>query len=251
MRKIATLGLLLALGLFALTGCTTVQKYSAAGGVVGAAIGGPWANNSGTISTAGGIAIGAASGGLLGALVGDAIEECKEKKEKAEFEAKIADLENQLKAKDEMIAKLQKEIDDLKARGVCEKIELSNDVLFASGKNVLTKAGKETLTKVINHIKSAYPGKTIVVEGYTDADPIKRTRKMWKSNWELGAGRALSVLHFMIKEGSMDPKMISAQTFGEFQPKADNTTKAGKAQNRRSVITVLAQPLERRTEEVK
>lgn len=247
MRKIATLGLLMALGLFALTGCTTVQKYAAGGGLIGGAIGAAVGHH----EVCEGIAIGAVSGGLLGALVGDAIDENREKKEIADLNAKIKNLENELKAKQDLIDKLQKEIEELKARGVCEKIELSNDVLFAPGKNILTAKGKEILKKVADHIKSAYPGKTIVIEGYTDSDPIKHSRKLWKSNWELGAGRALSVLHFVIKEGSIDPTLVSAQTFGEYHPKADNTTKAGKAQNRRSVITVLSMPPERKVEEVK
>jgi len=245
MRKIGTLGLLMALGLFVLTGCTTAQKYAAGGGLIGGAIGAAVGHH----EVAEGIVIGAATGGLLGALVGDYKEVRDLKAEMEKLNNRIKDLESQLKAKDDEIARLQKEIEDLKARQICEKIELSNDVLFSPGKNVLTAKGKDVLKNVVAHISSAYPGKTIVVEGHTDSDPIKRSH--WKSNWELGSGRALSVLHYLVDDGKIDPALISAQTFSKYHPVADNSTKAGKAQNRRSVITILSGPMKSTPETAK
>jgi len=249
MRRIATVGLLvvLALALAMATGCTWSQKGAAAGGVVGGVVGGIVGASSGPASAGGGAAIGLAAGGLAGALAGS-VKDYNEMKDK---DAQIANLLNELKARDEMIAKLKKEIADLKARPPreIERIEISDSVLFASGKAVLTAKGKEVLKKAANYVKETYPGKTIIIEGHTDTDPIKISK--WKSNWELGAARALAVLHFVLKESSMDPKTMSAQTFGEYQPKADNATKEGKSKNRRSAIVVLESPPKQRIEEVK
>jgi len=246
MKRIATLGLILMLGLgLALTGCTRVQKYAAAGGVVGAAIGGPWAHNSGTISTCGGVAIGAATGGLLGALIGDAVDEKITKDKFKSYEDQIADLNRQLAEKDAEIARLRKELDDLKNRpsAVAERIIISNDILYASGKANLTPQGKEILSKAFAYVKKNYGNKAIVVEGHTDTQPIKYSN--WKSNWELGAARALGVLHYGMKDAGIAGASISAQTFGEFQPVADNGNADGRKQNRRSVITVVDKMTER------
>ena len=116
MQRLVTVGLLLmlVLALAVSTGCTNVQKGAAAGGVLGAAIGGPWAHNSGTISTCGGVAIGAATGGLLGALLGDAYDEMKTKEQIAALNDKIAALEKELAEKDKLIAQLRKGHNDVK-----------------------------------------------------------------------------------------------------------------------------------------
>ena len=243
MRKLLMLGLVMSLFVFVMTGCTAVQKGMAGGGLIGGAIGGVVAPHGKVIE---GIAIGAASGGLLGGLIADQIDENREAVVIAKLNEEIARLQAELAAKNELIAKLQKEIDSLNRRLVWQ-IELSNDVLFAPGKNTMTKQGKDILDKVLSYVKSAYPGKTIVVEGYADSDPIRYSR--WKSNWELGAGRALTILHYAVRCG-VDPNTISAQTFGEFHPKASNLTKEGKAQNRRSVITILNKSIERKVENV-
>ena len=239
MRRIAVLGLVLMVALgMALTGCTTVQKGAAAGGLVGAAIGGPWAHNSGTIGTCGGVAIGAATGGLVGALIGDAIDENMTKKKYQDYEDQIKKLNEELAEKNKLIAQLQKEIEDLKNRPTAsEKIVIANDVLFASGKAVLTAQGKDILGKAFAYVAKSYGSKNVVIEGHTDTQPIKVSK--WKSNWELGAARALAVLHYGMKDAGIAGEKISAQTFGEFQPIAPNTTKEGMAQNRRSVITVV------------
>jgi flagellar motor protein MotB len=241
------LALLLILVVTAATGCTWAQKGAAAGGVLGAAIGGPWANNSGTIGTAGGIAIGAATGGLLGAMVGSAFDA----KDIKDLNEQIEKLNKELAEKDKEIQALKDEIARLNANKPVEieRIVLSNDVLFAPGKAKLTKDGKALLDKSIAYVKATYPAKKIVVEGHTDSDPIKLSRKSWTDNWDLGAGRGLAVLRYLCKQG-VDGKSISAQTFGEFQPVASNDTKEGKKQNRRSVLVVMDE-VKTRVEEVK
>jgi chemotaxis protein MotB len=83
-----------------LSSCTAVQKGAAAGGVVGGAVGGVWANNYGVLSVAEGALVGTATGGLVGALVGDQFEDHREKNLDAEIEnlnSKIFQLEKELR----------------------------------------------------------------------------------------------------------------------------------------------------------
>ena len=50
--------------------------------------------------------------------------------------------------------------------------------------------------------------------------------------------RALTVTRYLEKEG-LDPTLLSAAAFGEYQPVADNETAEGRAKNRRIAIILL------------
>ena len=63
-------------------------------------------------------------------------------------------------------------------------------------------------------------------------------KKLYKTNWELSAVRALNVVHFMISAG-LDPQRVHGAAFGEFRPVASNAGKAGRARNRRVEIMLL------------
>ncbi len=110
------------------------------------------------------------------------------------------------------------------------------EVLFDSGKAKLKKNSFPILAKVARILKEEVPGCDIGIEGHTDNQPIKHSR--WKSNWELSAHRALSVLHRMEKEG-VNSKRMSATGFGEYNPLASNNTSEGKSLNRRVEIVII------------
>ena len=119
-------------------------------------------------------------------------------------------------------------------------VMLPSSVFFNSGQATLKKKAKSSLTKVGNAIKNDFPYGTIRVEGHTDSDPIKRTRSLYASNWELSAKRAASVLHFLVGKCGLDSNRLYIAGFGEYQPIASNNTKKGKKQNRRVEIVILA-----------
>jgi len=118
-------------------------------------------------------------------------------------------------------------------------VMLPSSVFFNSGQATLKKKAKSSLTKVGNAIKNDFPYGTIRVEGHTDSDPIKRTRSLYASNWELSAKRAANVLHFLVGKCGLDSNRLYIAGFGEYQPIASNNTKEGKKQNRRVEIVVL------------
>ncbi len=119
-------------------------------------------------------------------------------------------------------------------------VMLPSSVFFNSGQATLKKKAKGSLTKVGNAIKNDFPNGTIRIEGHTDSDPIKRTRSLYASNWELSAKRAASVLHFLVGKCGLDSNRLYIAGFGEYQPIASNNTKKGKKQNRRVEIVILA-----------
>ena len=81
------------------------------------------------------------------------------------------------------------------------------------------------------------PNNKIQVDGHTDNIPINTG--IIASNWELGSLRAVNVAKILIEECALNPKNISATSYGEFQPIASNLTVDGRAQNRRVEITLL------------
>lgn len=119
-------------------------------------------------------------------------------------------------------------------------VTLPSSIFFNSGQVTLRKAAKASLAKVCDAIKSSFPTETIRIEGHTDTDPIKKTKHLYASNWELSAMRAASVLHFLVDKCNLAPERLYIAGFGEYQPVDSNKTEKGKKQNRRVEIVVLS-----------
>lgn len=141
--------------------------------------------------------------------------------ELAARDAKINELQQQLQApapgqaKDNSLAGIEVTRDD--AAGTVT-VNLPGDVLFDSGKSDLKASARTTLNKVVNAIKSNYPGKRIMVDGYTDTDPITRTKDKWEDNLDLSAARARTVAKYLVEDG-LDPKNVHPRAFGDTRPK--------------------------------
>jgi chemotaxis protein MotB len=118
-------------------------------------------------------------------------------------------------------------------------VMLPSSILFNSGQTKLKKAAKSSLTKVCNALKKDFPNATIRIEGHTDSDPLKRTKKVYNSNWELSALRASNVLHYLVDSCHLDPEKLYIAGFGKYQPVASNKNKVGKKKNRRVEIVIL------------
>ena len=116
-------------------------------------------------------------------------------------------------------------------------VTLPNAILFDSGKAELKRTTSAELDHIRTVLREKYPGKQIDVVGHTDTDPIKKSKDLWKDNWELSAQRALSVTRYLIARG-IDEKIIRAAGCGETRPVVSNATASGKAKNRRVEIVV-------------
>jgi len=114
------------------------------------------------------------------------------------------------------------------------KIILDPPVLFDSGYAILKPQGKKILEgfgRIIQEVKNP-----IVIEGHTDNIPIHN--EFFDSNWDLSFHRAYSVVKFFVGLG-FSPKQLSGLGYGEYQPRASNTTKEGRAKNRRIEINII------------
>lgn len=114
-------------------------------------------------------------------------------------------------------------------------LELPTDILFDSGSATLSAQGQSALQEV-GVVLAEMTGRKFQVEGHTDNVPIDTRR--FANNWELAAGRALGV-RATLEGAGMKPEQLSAASFGETQPVADNATDAGKAANRRIEIVLV------------
>ncbi len=103
-----------------------------------------------------------------------------------------------------------------RAEGNTVIIDVLGDVLFDSGKAVLKTDAKKTLDAVAKSIKNSYPSKRISVEGFTDVDPIKKSK--WADNWELAYERARAVGKYLGTKGFSDSQFRYV-SYGATDPK--------------------------------
>lgn len=162
--------------------------------------------------------------------------------EEAEALRQRAALADQMAAKN---AELQALVDKLKQQGTfvtpsgTEVVaydgmigyQAQGDVVFTSGSDKLTAEGKKILGRVATELKkNEYP---IVVVGHTDIDPIVRTADQWpRGNIQLGAGRAISVVEYLIEQGIPESR-VSIQSYGPHKPVASGKSAEAKQKNRR------------------
>ena len=118
-------------------------------------------------------------------------------------------------------------------------IDISDKLLFKSGKYVVTDQAKTVLNKVAMVLKNQ-PDLEFMVEGHTDNVPYKGNGVLI-DNWDLSVKRATSVVRLLQNQYGMDPKKILAAGRSEYNPVTSNDTVEGKAANRRTRIVVLPQ----------
>jgi outer membrane protein OmpA-like peptidoglycan-associated protein len=104
------------------------------------------------------------------------------------------------------------------------------DVLFDTAKSTLKQDAQISLAKV-SVILQQYPDLKLQIEGYTDSVGSDNY------NLKLSEDRADSTKAFLINNG-VNPENVSSLGFGKANPVADNSTAAGKAQNRRVEMVV-------------
>ena len=172
-------------------------------------------------NTAVGAVIGGAVGAGAGALIGKKMDKAKKEAEavqNAQVEA-VTDA-NGLEA---------------------VKVTFDSGILFATGKADLSTTAKTSLFQFANVLKSNADC-DVAVQGYTDNAGWKNStaEQSQQKNLELSQQRAQSVTNYLLSQGVSPAQIRSTQGFGESNPVADNSTAAGKAQNRRVEVYMYA-----------
>ncbi len=192
-----------------MAGCSSMSQTqrgavigAAGGGAVGAVIG------NATGSTARGAIIGAAVGGAAGAIIGRQMEK--------QAEELAADLEN---AEVEQVGE-----------GVL--VTFDSGLLFDFDSDVVKGAAAENLSSLANSLKR-YPESEVLIVGHTDA------RGTDSYNMNLSDRRAASARAYLSSQG-VDPSRIRTVGRGEAEPVASNESDAGREQNRRVEVAIFA-----------
>ncbi len=113
-------------------------------------------------------------------------------------------------------------------------VSMEERLLFASGSWEIGKEGEKAI-KELAAILEQDAEINILIEGHTDNVPYRGSGQV-KDNWDLSVLRATSVVRSLLKNGTIDPKRISASGRGEYLPIESNETAQGKAKNRRTEI---------------
>jgi chemotaxis protein MotB len=132
---------------------------------------------------------------------------------------------------------------DVETAGQKIIIRVREKASFGSGHAELKDGFRPILGRVAEILKDS-EGK-IIVAGHTDNVPISTDR--FRSNWELSAARAVSVVHVMMEEANIPSNRFLIQGFADTDPVADNNSAASRAKNRRVEI-ILQQGEDRQSD---
>lgn len=190
-------------------GCDSISKTAkgtaigaAAGALAGAVIGKAAGN------TTNGAIIGAAVGGASGAAIGNYM--------------------------DRQSRELEEDLEGAKVERIGEGIKITFDsgILFDVNSYQLKGASKENIAE-LSEILQKYEDTNIMFSGYTDNTGSE------EYNQKLSEDRAKAVAEYAAFTG-VDAERMTIIGYGESDPVADNSTAAGRQQNRRVEIGIWA-----------
>ncbi len=175
--------------------------------------------------------------GLTEAFGGRSMTDTSRSLIKNKIELDFKDMHPRLKKKKAILKELSEIKESLRRAGIEAEVidhgskitlRVASDKIFLPGSAQPTREALAYFSTLCKRLKRS--GFHLTIVGYTDSTPIHSKR--FKNNWELSAYRAISILRFFIKCG-YDPRFLSAEGRGEYDPIAPNDTPQGRAKNRR------------------
>jgi outer membrane protein OmpA-like peptidoglycan-associated protein len=125
-------------------------------------------------------------------------------------------------------------IDKNSKRLVFEVVLSEDQGNFKFGKSALPDETKQKIDEMVAQLKQDPKNIYLEIEGHTDNVGDKRI------NEKIGMERAEAVKRYLYEQYQIPLHKMNVISYGEEKPIAPNKTKAGRAQNRRVVIKVLA-----------
>ena len=192
----------------------------------------------GLIGAGGGAALGAAIGALagntvVGAAIGTAVG----------TGAGVIIGKKMDKAKKEAEAVQNAQVEAVTDNNGLEAVKVTFDsgILFTTGSSKLSSTAKTSLTQFSNVLKNNADC-DVAVQGYTDNAGWKNStaEQSQQKNLNLSQQRAQAVTDYLLSLGVSNTQIRSTMGYGEANPVADNSTKAGQAQNRRVEVYMYA-----------
>jgi chemotaxis protein MotB len=176
--------------------------------------------------------------------------------EKKDLAAVKDELSHDVQAKDEELAKLRGEFDQLQDKMKAEidkgnvrlsqekgriKVDMVDEILFDVGDSTVSRQGEEVLSRV-GAVLAGMKDKQIQVSGHTDDLAIStRLKDRFPTNWELSAARAITVVRFLEERAAIPGRRLVAAAHSQFAPISRNDSTRGRARNRRIEILLTPQ----------
>ncbi|MFR3188593.1 MAG: OmpA family protein [Phocaeicola sp.] len=224
MKSINSMAVLLSACLvFSGCGMTNTAKGGLIGGGGGAALG---ALVGGVIGHGKGAAIGAAVGTAVGAgagvLIGTKMDKAAAQAEKIEG------------------AEVEQVTDNNGLQAV--KVTFDSGILFATGNAALSSSAKASLSKFANNVLNQNRDMDVTIYGYTDNQGWRNStaEQSFQKNLNLSQERAQSVSSYLLGCGVSASQIKTVEGMGENNPIADNSTEAGRRENRRVEVYMYA-----------
>jgi len=184
------------------------KKGAVIGGVAGAIAGAVIGNNRGHHSSKRGAVVGGVAGAAAGAIVGAMMDKQERELRQINGVSVTRTADNEL------------------------NVTVRNEVLFDFNSAALRSASRESLREMAN-VFEKYPNTTIEVAGHTDSIGSAAY------NQRLSERRAGNVANYLEQLG-VNGSRLDAEGYGKSQPRATNSTAAGRQLNRRVEIHVRA-----------
>ena len=117
-------------------------------------------------------------------------------------------------------------------------LSINNKVTFNPGSTALKGSAGAVLSRVAAVLKKEFPNNSIIVEGHTDPDPLRRTKGKFRSNRHLSLERADAVADYLVKKCGIGAAQVVVAGFGPHKPLQPGSSASAKAANRRVEIVV-------------
>ncbi|PCH74776.1 MAG: hypothetical protein COB98_09885 [Flavobacteriaceae bacterium] len=183
-------------------------------------------------------AIGAAGGAILGAIIGNNTGNKKNSELGAVIGGVVGGAAGILigKKMDDQAQQIETEIPGAVVERVDNGIVITFDeqsgVYFDTGKSNINYSSQETLNKLAGVLRE-YADTNVLVIGHTDSAGSDEL------NMNLSKKRAEAVTNYFVASKGLGGQRFTTQWYGETQPKFDNTTKEGRAKNRRVNVVIV------------
>lgn len=158
---------------------------------------------------------------------------------------RVEELESLLKAREEAIASIRRQVSDallgfegkgltISTRDGKVYVSMEDKLLFRSGSYEIGREGEKAV-RDLSKVLAANPDINVMVEGHTD--DVRYTPNAYlKDNLDLSAKRATTVVRLLLENKEIAPERIVAAGRGESLPIAEGKTAEARAKNRRTEI---------------
>jgi outer membrane protein OmpA-like peptidoglycan-associated protein len=153
----------------------------------------------------------------------------------SELEGRVSGVESGLAQTDEKADRALARFDNLKLERRFV-LSMKEGAIFTVNSDALTEAAKHQIDGFFSDIENP-EDKIFLVAGYTDSSGSEAY------NYTLGQKRAGSVARYLVTNRHLDPLSVTAVSYGESAPIADNATPEGRSKNRRIEILVYKESI--------